>query len=136
MLLGFARRFVPFVEDGSKTHTIRAMRRHAPRVGELCHCYANPRQKSMRLIGRFPCVRVQEIQITETPPLGLLRPALVISIDGEHLSFAEASEFAYRDGFRTGGRNAALSEMLAHWRSLHGAPHFPLHGHLIHWRRV
>ena len=58
MLLGFKRRFAPFVEEGSKTHTIRAKRKIAPKVGETCHCYVDPRQKTMRLLGRWTCVKV------------------------------------------------------------------------------
>jgi hypothetical protein len=65
MLLGFKRRFAPFVEEGSKTHTIRAKRKIRPKVGEVCHCYVDPRQKSMRLLGRFPCVKVETIDISE-----------------------------------------------------------------------
>lgn len=34
MLLGFKKRFAPMVEDGSKTHTIRAKRKIRPRVGK------------------------------------------------------------------------------------------------------
>jgi hypothetical protein len=63
VLLGFKERFAPFVEEGSKTHTIRAKRKIRPRVGEICHCYANPRQKSMRLLGRFECIRVEDLRI-------------------------------------------------------------------------
>ena len=33
MLLGFKRRFAPYVEDGSKTHTIRATRKPAAAPG-------------------------------------------------------------------------------------------------------
>ncbi len=63
MLLGFQQRFVPYVMEGSKTPTIRGPRRSEPRVGEICHCYADTRRASMRLLGRWPCVKVERILI-------------------------------------------------------------------------
>lgn len=131
MLLGFKRRFAPFVEDGSKTHTIRATRKITPRVGEICHCYVDPRQKTMRLLGRWPCVRVQEIEIDWLAVNG--RMTLLIALDGEGLDPSEANQLAYRDGFRSRGPEGALNEMHAYWHKLHGADAFPFRGHLIHW---
>lgn len=63
MLLGFKRRFAPHIQDGSKTHTIRAKRKLRPKAGETCHCYTGLRQKGARLLGRWRCVRVQDIII-------------------------------------------------------------------------
>jgi hypothetical protein len=84
MLLSFEKRFVPHVEDGSKTHTIRAERKRAPKVGETCHCYTGLRHKSARLLGRWPCVKVERITVTPHE----------LRIDGEVLSRDE------RDAFR------------------------------------
>lgn len=53
MLLVFKRQFASFVEEGSKTHTIRGKQKIAPKVGDVAHCYVDPRQKSMRLLGRW-----------------------------------------------------------------------------------
>ena len=64
MTVGFLRRFVPFVEDGSKFHTIRA---RAFRVGQRLDLYADSRQKTMRLIRRNPCVQAEPFRITHTP---------------------------------------------------------------------
>ncbi|HXP88854.1 MAG TPA: ASCH domain-containing protein [Bryobacteraceae bacterium] len=97
MLLGFQRRFAPFVQEGSKTHTIRAARKIPPRVGETCHCYVDPRRKTMRLLGRWPCVRVQKIRIAAT---GDPSVPLKVSIDGSILSPDEAGLLFFRDGFR------------------------------------
>lgn len=133
MLLGFKRRFADFVEEGSKTHTIRKARVVAPRAGEICHCYVDPRQKTMRLLGRFPCVRVQEIEINWLAVKR--RMSLIITIEGVDLSPDEANLLAYRDGFRTYGHEAgiALGEMQDYWHTLHGANAFPFVGHLINW---
>ena len=95
MLLGFKKQFAEFVEEGSKTHTIRAVRKIPPRAGEICHCYTNVRQKNMRLLGRWKCTRVQSISIERLDGL-----ELKVAIDGQELSRDEANWFFNRDGFR------------------------------------
>jgi hypothetical protein len=119
MLLGFMRRFEPFVLDGSKTHTIRAKRKNTPKVGEICHCYVDPRRKTMRLLGRWPCVNVEEIIITRF---------MLVLIDGQPLSRDECNALAWRDGFRNSGRKRAYAEMMQFWEG-----RLPFKGHLIHW---
>jgi hypothetical protein len=57
MLLGVKRRFAEFVEDGSTRRTIRGYRKMPPKIGEVCHCYVDPRPKTMRLLGRWLCAR-------------------------------------------------------------------------------
>lgn len=44
-LLNFKKRFAPLVESGTKTHTIRAWRKHPIREGEMLHLYTGLRQK-------------------------------------------------------------------------------------------
>lgn len=119
MLLGFRRRFAPFVEDGSKTHTIRAERKIQPRVGETCHCYVDPRQKTMRLLGRWPCVKVEEIIITKFQ---------LVMINDQPLSLDECKSLAWRDGFRSQSRDEAFAEMMEFWEG-----RLPFRGHIIHW---
>ena len=64
MTLGFKDCFVPFVRNGSKTHTIRAYGHRRPfRVGDTCHCFAKVRTKEQELIGAWPCVKVERIEI-------------------------------------------------------------------------
>ncbi len=130
MLLGFKRRFSPFVEDGSKQHTIRSIRKIPPRVGEICHCYVDPRQKTMRLLGRWPCVRVEAITIDfrewrQSAPL-------VVTIDSVRLTDEEADLLFERDGFRdlTGETYQHMHQAAEFWRGRS----FPFEGHLIHWR--
>lgn len=131
MLLGFKRQFAPFVEEGSKTHTIRATRKITPRVGEIAHCYVDPRQKTMRLLGRWPVVRVEPIRILMLGGDHHTAPALVISIDNNVLTRDEANEFAWRDGFRPVRKCDALIAMGHFWMSVHGKTVF--NGHVIHW---
>ncbi len=130
MLLGFKRQFAPFVEEGSKTHTIRAKRKIRPRVGEVCHCYVDPRQKTMRLLGRFKCVRVEDITITEyfNPMI-----PLAVSINGQLLSTDETEAFLYRDGFRDKGGETyeAIHHAAEFWKKRLSTGAF--HGDLIHW---
>lgn len=142
MLLGFKSQFVPYVLDGTKTHTIRAMRRNPPRVGEICHCYAGLRTKQCALLGRWECSGVQEAEIT----MGLI--SLVIAIDGELLSQDEADRFAWRDGFRAPnmtGKNEVrknwidcgvwLEQMTKFWKEQHHMQVGDLFvGPLIHWK--
>ena len=149
MLLGFKRRFAPFVEDGSKTHTIRSNRKVRPKVGDTCHCYVDPRQKSMRLLGRFECVRVQDIEIgfrrvSEEVEQGYIK------LDGCPLDSQECDLFAWRDGFRFDWDRAGIKQpadgphvgsfqlMLSYWtaeRTRNGKKDpLPFHGDVIHWR--
>jgi len=129
MLLGFKRRFAPFVLDGSKTHTIRATRKIAPKVGEMCHCYVDPRQKTMKLLGRWPCVKVEEIEIEILPPVFLALAGPVVRINGDALSADECEALAFRDGFRDYRFNSHFEEMLKFWKG-----RLPFKGQIIHWK--
>src|SRR5579872_1238894 len=146
MLLGFKRRFAPYVENHSKTHSIRGERKRPPRVGETCHCYEDPRQKTMRLLGRWRCVKVERIEIREisrrslssTLPYGA---HFRMSIEGEQLTLDECNELAWRDGFRTVGSDhftdQSFDMMMRFWMLTHGNPRrkglFRFTGHIIHW---
>lgn len=133
MLLGFKRQFAPYVEDGSKTHTVRSFRKLAPKVGDICHCYVDPRQKTMRLLGRWPCVRVEPITLDfEKHGIGY---RLRITIADQILSFDEATAFAHRDGFRG---SDSLDKMALFWmatkRLTDSLDSKPWHGLVIHWK--
>jgi hypothetical protein len=127
MLLGFKRRFAEFVEEGSKTHTIRAIRKRPPRVGEMCHCYVDPRQKTMRLLGRWRCVKVERIEIDACQEYHWTD--VEVTIDGVQLSRDECNSLAWRDGFRGRGRDQAFSEMVDFWNG-----RLPFVGNVIHWK--
>jgi hypothetical protein len=126
MLLGFKRRFAPFVGEGSKTHTIRATRKIPPRVGEMCHCYVDPRQKTMRLLGRWPCVRVERVEFFPDASAGY---GVSVFIEGVGLDHSQKDALAWRDGFRGHGEHGAFMEMMAFW-----AGRLPFHGQIIHWK--
>ena len=132
MLLGFKARFVPMVEDGSKTHTIRAKRKIRPRVGETCHCYTGLRRKGARLLGRWECVRVEDILVYERGDA-----TMGVVIEGVELTPDEKNELAWRDGFRSNGKRRAFAEMAAYWLKLHAQKEGPFvfEGVVIHWLR-
>ncbi len=135
MLLGFKPQFVDYVREGSKRHTVRAMRARPFKVGDICDCYGDVRQKTMYLIGRWPCAKVQEIRIGMV--LDGMTYRLDISVDGETLSKDEAVAFAWADGFRDGTRGTALDRMGDFWfkehRLMDALNEPPFFGQLIHW---
>lgn len=163
MNLGFADQFVPFVEDGSKTHSIRAGERW--KVGMRADLYRESRRPKvfengvqtagMRLIFRAPVVRVEHIAIREVLIGRILKdgsmteakPRLVIEIEGARLSDDEADLFAWRDGFRhrTLAKPADLVSivspatigcfglMMDFWKRTHDIESRDFHGQIIHW---
>ncbi len=103
MILNFKKRFEQYVTSGSKRHTIRAKRKIPGKVGQLCHCYTGLRQKGARLLGRWPCTRIEEITI-----IGKFRSGvplwLKVAIGDQELSPSEVEALCWRDGFRESDR--------------------------------
>lgn len=122
MLLNFQARFVPFIEAGEKTHTIRATRKVTPKVGEICHCYTGLRRKGARLLGRWTCLRVEKIEIEggwETLSGEFFGD---VKIENVSLLHDEREQLARRDGF------GSFAEMAEFWRG-----RLPFNGTIIHW---
>lgn len=144
MMTGFKRRFEHFVEDGSKEHTMRDIRRGTRqiRVGDRLDCYRNVRQKSMSLIGRWRCIRVQVACFFWTSG------QYFMTIDGVALSPDEADAFAWRDGFRHPGvphfeathadncysakTSGCFRMMMEYWQA--EGKKFPFAKQLLHWK--
>jgi hypothetical protein len=147
MMLGFKRRFAPYVLDGSKTHTIRGLRKDGKtaKPGETLHCYVDPRQKSMLLLGRWECVRVEMTEFYTRAD-----GTVALFLEKESLSLEEKNLLAYRDGFRS---DDPFLEMMRYWMGTRGKiigicvtkkckPLEPrvvrgeiaFVGHLTHWR--
>jgi uncharacterized protein YqfB (UPF0267 family) len=122
-LYNFQERFVPFILDGRKTHTIRATRSNIDRPGNTLHLYTGLRQKGARLLMRVPCTCVQEIVIDRFGLSGKKGQGIV-RIDGYQLGYDECEELARRDGF------LSFSEMLKFWDG-----RLPFRGHIIHWKK-
>lgn len=122
MILGFKPRFVAAIEAGEKRHTIRGDRKIQPRPGELCHCYTGLRQKGARLLGRWPCVRVEKIEIAGAWESHSGDFFGAVTIEGNTLDTDELEQLARRDGF------SSFAEMIEFWRG-----RLPFSGNLIHW---
>jgi hypothetical protein len=139
MVLGFKDQFVPLVEDGSKTHSIRAGNRW--RAEMRADLFARPRQKGMRLLFRAIVTRVERIEIfayknvpfvlggNHSPGAhrGPNGEALVIRIDGILLDSTETEALLRRDGFRDKTLMASY-EALMFWEK-----RLPFSGQLLHW---
>lgn len=52
MLLGFKKRFVPKIYDGSKIFTLREKPKRMPKIGETLHMYTGLRTKQCEFITR------------------------------------------------------------------------------------
>ena len=79
----------------------------------------------MRLIGRWPCVRVETIEVFKAADAD----TLLIIIDGNLLSTDETEAFLFRDGFRTAGFPSHAAEAFDFWKK-----RLPFRGQVIHWR--
>ena len=126
-LYNFKKRFVPFILNGRKTHTIREPRKHPDKLGNTLHLYTGLRQKGARLLMRVPCVKIEEIEIRVVGmEKRIPQPKASIWIDGVELNESEIESFARRDGFDD------FREMMQFWHD--AKREFPWHGHIIHWR--
>src|SRR5271166_1223365 len=83
------------------------------KVGRRMDCYVNPRQKSMKLLGRWPCVKIQDIFIAAD---------LTIWVDGVRLVGDEMGLLAESDGF------TSFSQMMNFWDG-----RLPCEGYIYHW---
>ena len=127
MLFGFKRMFETYVVEGSKTHTIRGRRKDdiRPKVGGRVDAYVDARQKTMRLLGRWPITKVEEIRIEDGGP-----GRLSVTIDGSALDPHEAELLFHRDGFRnaSGETYGSMAQARLFW-----ADNLPFVGYLTHW---
>ncbi len=118
-LYNFKAQFVSYVLDGSKRHTIRAIRKHPDKPGNTLHLYRGLRTKNSRLLMRSKCLRIEDIVITERH---------TVLVDAVLLGESECNELAWRDGFRDGPKDEAFFRMMQFWDG-----RLPFVGHIIHW---
>lgn len=127
----FQKQFVPFVESGDKTHTIRGKRKARPKPGQAFYGYYAMRTKQCRKLIQSTITKVQDIRIEVASlytdyiageHLILVHPNIVI--DGESLAEDEMESLARKDGF------SDLRTMMMFWpRQV-----LPFSGDIIHWR--
>jgi hypothetical protein len=117
MVLNFQKRFEPKIRSKEKRHTIRAKRKgkRQIRVGDRLDCYVGLRQKGAYLLGRWPCVKVQPIEIHWWPGFWVV-------VDGEKLTHDECEALAVSDGF------SSFWDMMQFWEN-----RLPFTGFMIHW---
>lgn len=127
----FQKQFVPFVESGAKTHTIRGKRKNRPHPGQKFYGYHGMRTKQCRKLIESVITRVQDITIEELERRVEYRDGAhtffdypKITIDGEVLADDEMESLARSDGF------ADLFAMMQFWP----VQVRPFHGDLIHWK--
>lgn len=112
-IYNFQKRFVPMIESGAKTHTIRATRRFPEKPGKMLYLYTGLRHKGARLLKRVRCSCIQLIEILK---------GRRVSVDGIPLSSDECEALARSDGFKD------FAEMMTFWEG-----RLPFYGRIIHW---
>jgi hypothetical protein len=149
-LYNFQERFVPFIKDGSKPHTIRAIRKYPQKVGALMHLFFGLRTKySTRIIPALPCKSVKTIIFYDDGDvfihpeiLNIEQATQFVEITNLHiarrtlhlLDDTDKDELAWRDGFRVddkGTRKGCFYLMLRWWRQTH---ELPFAGHIQYWK--
>lgn len=120
-LYNFKPRFVPYVENGTKRHTIRAKRKHPDEPGDTTHLYTGLRTKAARLLGRSLCIKVEDIRISA---------AQQVFVDGVELNLDEKNALAFCDGFRSLDVGHAFEEMMEFWTG-----RLPFTGDIVHWSK-
>jgi hypothetical protein len=122
-LYNFQARFVPFIQSGNKTHTIRSIRKNPDKPGNTLHLYTGLRtKKATRILPPVQCVKVEEIEIKD----GIFGDEnhASVCVDGIDLDRSERETLARRDGF------PSFEAMIQFWRG-----RLPFRGHIIHWKR-
>jgi hypothetical protein len=146
----FQERFVPCVQKGSKTQTIRTRRKKGfAKKGDRIYLYFGMRTKWCKKLGEGQCSDVKTIMITRDGVVQLYNERLSdTEIDGvinrlvfhaqpdQVLNQAEANAFAWADGFRPDGSTAekpggAYDLMIRWWKQTHSLPFI---GDVIYWK--
>lgn len=123
-LYNFKQRFVPFILDGRKQHTIRATRKNGDKVGNMAHLYTGLRTKKAKLLGRYRITKIEQIEITRCG-CGVIGhdDRAEVRIDGVFIAKDEREKLARLDGFES------FSEMEDFWKG-----RLPFKGQIIHWQ--
>jgi len=118
-LYNFRQRFAPFILSGRKRHTIRARRKNPDVVGNIAHCYTGLRTKHTTLLGRWPVVRVEDIEIEGDEISGAHR----VFVAGVEFDESEREKLARLDGFRD------FADFAGFWKG-----RLPFTGQIVHWK--
>ncbi len=128
----FQARFADAVESGTKTQTIRAMRKDGrdAKVGQTLYLFTGMRTKQCRKLGEGICTSVRRLTLTVRHPatrnvnFTLSDPFWLGSSRSGGRDQARFTRLAHRDGFET------ADEMAAWFEKAHG---LPFTGQLYSW---
>jgi hypothetical protein len=116
----FKDQFVPLIQRGQKTTTIRQIRKQRKtRIGDRLYLFNRMRQSKCRLIKDTDCVALRPIRIT------LYRSLISVRLDGRRLAEEDVLNLAQRDGF------SDITDFAMFFRKNYG-PVFT--GELIEWK--
>lgn len=150
----FQQHFVPFVNDGSKSHTIRKRRiRGFAKKGDTLYLYSGLRTKWCKKLRQEICTKAVSIIITKAGSISISSkrmsdddyytmlanncavPLILIKYKFNPLSDKQKESLAYRDGFRTKLAGIAgisnFQMMMKWWRLTHNLPFI---GDIIYWQ--
>lgn len=114
----FQKQFVPAVESGEKTHTIRSKRKARPKAGQRFVGYYAMRTKQCRKLIDSTITKVRDIRIIESS-----LHVRFVTVDDVTLCEDECEQLAVRDGFKD------FATMMTFWDG-----RTPFDGDLIHWK--
>lgn len=145
----FQPRFVPYVKEGSKPHTIRDRRRYPAKVGDPVYLYTGMRTKWCQKIGEDTCKRTfsiaiylygivfydrlldkVELEAAKKNPFDELLPV------DRLLPIEECERLAWLDGFRPDfatkeNPSGAFADMIRYWQQTRA---LPWAGDIIYWK--
>lgn len=153
----FKARFCEYVKDGSKPGTIRGVRNHAPRAGQLAHLfYAMRTKQCTKLVEPSPVIlSVRGIYISENIDVALFSMPVTkhneadllsefVKIDSNKLpphlygmplrwlTADEKDQLAWTDGFREAGQvRGSMAHMIPFWMTPENR--LPFLGNYIMW---
>jgi hypothetical protein len=118
-LYNFQPRFVHLIKSGEKRHTIRSIRKHPNKPGDILHLYVGLRHPGAKLIRRVRCTKIEIIEMRRD------QIGISVAIENRKLKDAEKETLAIRDGF------SCFEEMIQFW--IEPINRLPFVGHVIHW---
>jgi hypothetical protein len=142
----FKERFVPFILNGSKPHTIRKRRKYPAKPGDTLYLYFGLRTKYSKKLREEKCLDVKTIYIKQKAiciapcrlsdyQIDLLRNKKLRRISFKYLTIEECDRLAWMDGFRPEGSTlknpkGSFELMYRWWKQTHDLPFI---GDIIYW---
>ncbi len=155
----FQERFVPFIQDGTKTHTIRGIRKHPQKIGALMHLFSGLRRikPALRIIPAPACTDVKTILILQDERVCLIDAilnkdeaedlAIVLANAKELKNFPsfihrflnddEKDKLAWADGFRNENKGYEKNTVFCFVKMFNWFAEnhdLPFAGHINYWK--